>query len=183
MTQFRSTGNASYMGEIYKRYAHLVMGTCIKYLKDEVRAQDAVMDLFAKLLSKLSSFTPENFPGWLYKVTRNHCLEIIRKAGNSPAMESIERTVGWEYWQEEEEAAYVEREIAADEIEAALKELPERQANCIRLFYLRGLSYKEVAEVAGFNLKEVKSHIQNGKRNLRKHLDAFARQYNWKKSI
>jgi DNA-directed RNA polymerase specialized sigma24 family protein len=39
-------------------------------------------------------------------------------------------------------------------------------ANAFRLFYLKELSYKEVADITQLDLKQVKSNIQNGKRNL-----------------
>lgn len=49
----------------------------------------------------------------------------------------------------------------------AVNELKEEQNRCIVAFYFQGLSYQEIVEEEGFTLNEVKSHIQNGKRNLR----------------
>ncbi|MFN8166552.1 MAG: sigma factor-like helix-turn-helix DNA-binding protein [Bacteroidia bacterium] len=45
--------------------------------------------------------------------------------------------------------------------------LNEDQKKCIELFYLREMSYKDISELTGFSLNQVKSFIQNGKRNLK----------------
>lgn len=183
LSQYRETNDASFMGELYKRYAHLVLGTCIKYLKDESMAHDAVSDIFTKLIVKLRTFLPSYFPGWLYKVSQNHCLEILRKDQNRPRMESFETVMEVETIVEPETPDYVRREIVDRELAMALTALPERQRKSIELFFLHGLSYKQVSEKTGFTMNEVKSYVQNGKRNLRIQLTPAAREYGWKKSI
>jgi RNA polymerase sigma-70 factor (ECF subfamily) len=183
LCSYRDTGDASFMGEIYKRYAHLVLGTCIKYLKDESLAHDAVSEIFAKLIVKLRTFSPAYFPGWLYKVSQNYCLEILRKDQNRPRMEPFEGVIELESISEPEIPDYVTREIVDRELAAALACLPERQRKSIELFFLRGLSYKQVSEKTGFSMKEVKSYVQNGKRNLRIHLTPAATENGWKKSV
>jgi RNA polymerase sigma-70 factor (ECF subfamily) len=52
-------------------------------------------------------------------------------------------------------------------MEASLKELNPEQQQCVTLFYLQKKSYQEVSEETGFTLLQVKSYIQNGKRNLK----------------
>lgn len=57
-----------------------------------------------------------------------------------------------------------------DELEQLLKavdELKDEQNRCIVAHYFLGLTYKKIADEEGFSVKQVKSHIQNGKRNLR----------------
>ena len=61
----------------------------------------------------------------------------------------------------------IEKERKLQLLEEAIAELDEAQQRCIRLFYLEEKSYQEVAEISGYNMNQVKSYIQNGKRNLK----------------
>ena len=70
------------LGEYYQRYGHLVMGTSMKYLRNKFDAEDLVMNLFEKLPNKLMSHNIANFKSWLYMVTKNECLMLLRKKGN-----------------------------------------------------------------------------------------------------
>jgi len=62
---------------------------------------------------------------------------------------------------------YVSKEENYQELELCIDQLKEEQKNCIVLFYLQNKSYVEVAEITGYSMKEVKSYLQNGKRNLK----------------
>jgi len=56
--------------------------------------------------------------------------------------------------------------LNAIQIRTILRGLPEQQRICLKLFYLEGYSAKEVAKRTGFTEKQVKSHLQNGRRNF-----------------
>ena len=60
-----------------------------------------------------------------------------------------------------------EKEIQYTLLEKAIEELNEDQRKCIKLFYLKERSYNEIVDETGYSLNEVKSFIQNGKRNLK----------------
>ncbi len=60
-----------------------------------------------------------------------------------------------------------DKEHQFNQLEKAISELNEDQRRCIDLFYLKDKSYNEIAELTGYTLNEVKSFIQNGKRNLK----------------
>jgi RNA polymerase sigma-70 factor (ECF subfamily) len=60
-----------------------------------------------------------------------------------------------------------EKEMQLQQLEVALTHLQDDQRQCLIWFYLEKLSYQQVAERGGYSLMQVKSHIQNGKRNLR----------------
>jgi len=71
-------------------------------------------------------------------------------------------------------------EIDYDEKTMKLKEamtsLNREQGLCVTLFYLEEKSYKEVVEITGFSSNQVKSYIQNGKRNLKLYLESNGRK-------
>lgn len=152
-----------WLGILLQRYTLLLLGTCMKYLKHEEAAKDAVQQVFLKAITELQKYKVVYFKSWLYMVAKNHCLMQLRNKN---------------VFIEVEQEKYVEpNEIRNDEIrdkekslsliESSLDELNEEQKSCVILFYLQKKSYNEIAAHTGYSVLQVKSHIQNGKRNLK----------------
>lgn len=161
VSKFRNEGSSDIIGEIYKRYGHLVMGTCMKYLKNRADAEDMTMTLFEKLPHKLGNHTIERFKSWLYMVTKNECLMLLRKKGHASAEITKELEA-------KDELQHLEaKELQYELLEEAIKELKDEQRKCIELFYIERKSYQEITLLLQLDLKKVKSAIQNGKRNLK----------------
>ena len=158
---YASTGNLEYLGDLFDRYTHLVYGVCLKYLQDEEASKDAVMQIFEKLVVSLRHAEIQQFKSWLYTVVKNYCLMQLRAKRNHDYtdLHSLDNMVD-----EDSEEVAVDRWPL---IERGLETLPTEQQQCIRLFYLEQRSYQEVAELTGYELKKVKSYLQNGKRNLK----------------
>lgn len=157
--------NAAIIGELYIRYGHLVMGTCMKYMKNRFEAEDISMIVFEKLGERITRSTISQFKGWLYTVTRNECLMVLRKKGTVP----LELKYDPSY--EDQLPDKVLQEARIELLEAALRTLKEEQHTCVRLFYLERKSYEEIATQLNIDIKQVKSAIQNGKRNLKIQLE------------
>lgn len=153
------------VGILYERYAHLVFGVCMKYLKNRDESKDAVINIFEKLLNDLKIHQVSNFKSWIHSVARNHCLMLLRKS-NRPGTERDVDELSYKLKAEEEEEAVV-KEIKLQQLENAITQLNEEQKKCIELFYLQDKCYQEVAEITGYSMNTVKSAIQNGKRNLK----------------
>lgn len=155
------------LGILYERYAHLVLGLCLDYLKDRDAARDATMEIFEKVTKKVCAQPIETFRAWLFYTSRNHCVDRIRSAVRK-------RERAQEYLTTVDvESGPNERPLSEERLERlpdALAALPAGQAQCLRLFYLKGHSYAEVSALTGFTAKQVKSYLQNGRRNLRLHL-------------
>lgn len=177
---YKSTSNSEIVGELFKRYTHLVFGVCMKYLKDEDQSKDAVMQIFEKLLSDLHKNEISNFKSWLYSVSKNHCLMFLRKEKTINRVKEEVKINSQQVFMEseDEEHQYIELDNNAKVLLDAVKSLPKEQQICIELFYLKEKSYKEVVEITGHEMKKVKSYIQNGKRNLKIHLDKIKHQTN-----
>ena len=79
LTHYIMSEDTEYFGELYNRYIPLTYGLCLKYLQDEDQAQEAVMQMFEDLLSKISNYEIKAFKPWLYRVAKNHCLQLLRK--------------------------------------------------------------------------------------------------------
>jgi RNA polymerase sigma factor (sigma-70 family) len=158
---YKAYGDSDSFGVLYERYGHLVMGVCLKYLKDEFEAEDLTSKIFEELGQKIRKHTIEHFKGWLYQVTRNECLMFLRK--NKPY---FVREGKFEL-AATEDTGKPEAEIQLTLLESALPQLKSDQEKCLRLFYLEDKSYNEVSQLLHMDLKQVKSAIQNGKRNLK----------------
>ena len=176
--QYKSTNDAVFFAELYQRYTHLVLGTCFKYLKNEAESRDAVMDIFEKLLVDLKKHEVQFFKSWLYMVTKNHCLMQLRKKNDQHVPLDLLKTTD-ENFVENAEAIHLHSQSADDEKELyeALNELNDQQKKCVELFYLKNKCYQDIADETGFTLMQVKSYIQNGKRNLKLILEK--KQSNW----
>lgn len=153
-------------GEIFIRYSPLVMGLCLKYMKSTPKAEDMMMNLFEKLPQKVSSSKIENFKNWLFSVSRNECLMDLRKRKIETS--DIETSL---LYAEDETIKTLEAKINDDmklkKMESAIEELKGEQKICIKMFYMNNASYDSIVQQTGFDLKKVKSSIQNGKRNLK----------------
>lgn len=165
LREYRKTGNLEILGRLYERYMPLVFGLCLKYFKDEDQSKDAVMQIFEELIKKLKIHEVNNFKSWLYTLSRNHCLMVIRSDSKHEFVQIEEKIM--------ENSAFVHLDI--DEIresklhimENCIEKLPTEQRYTISLFFLEQKCYKEVSDITGYDINKVKSYIQNGKRNLK----------------
>ena len=146
----------------------LVYGVCLKYLKDEEQAKDAVMQIFEELVVKAARHEVKQFRGWLYVLARNHCLMQLRKTGRTTVVNIDEVMENSLVLHPEKDEGY-EDNIKA--LERCMQQLSDAQRQSISLFYYDEKCYKEIAGQTGYSLNEVKSYIQNGKRNLKNCLD------------
>jgi RNA polymerase sigma factor (sigma-70 family) len=102
----------------------------------------------------------------LYMVAKNHCLMKLRDRQGKITAEINERHTG-KPQEETDKEELLQNEQTLTLMEAALKELSPEQEQCVTLFYLEKKSYQEVSNQTGYNMLQVKSYIQNGKRNLK----------------
>lgn len=153
-----------WIGRLLERYTLLLLGVCMKYVKDENEAKDCVQQIFLKVLTEVSKYRIDYFKSWLYMVAKNHCLMRLRDNGKKGAKELNEQML---VHSEPEKEELIKNEQTYDLLEDAIAELSEEQRQCVILFYLKKYSYQQVTEKTGFSLLQVKSYIQNGKRNLK----------------
>lgn len=171
LADYRNNHDADLIAGLFDSYIHLVFGVCMKYLENEEESKDAVMQIFEDIIKDLKTHKVDNFKSWLYIVSKNYCLKVIRRRKMQYKFETYERKVNGNRFVEIED----DLDHKLDNVDAlkssflngALESLKSEQRKCIELFYLQEKSYKETMELTGFSLKQVKSYIQNGKRNLK----------------
>ena len=166
LEKFYADHNNVWLGILLQRYTLLLLGVCMKYLKNQEEAKDGVQQIFLKVIQELHKYKVDYFKSWLYMVTKNHCLMKLREKQGKAMVEINERlTIKPE--DETNLQSLIENEHTLELLEASLKELNVEQQQCVTLFYLQKKSYQEVSDETGYNLLQVKSYIQNGKRNLK----------------
>ncbi|MEZ4936589.1 MAG: sigma-70 family RNA polymerase sigma factor [Crocinitomicaceae bacterium] len=163
---YQKTKDKAIVGELFNRYYHMVFGVGLKYLKNSDEAQDITMIAFESLFEKLLQNEVRNFKSWLYRLSCNECLMKLRKESKTSTTE-IE-TLEYRLESNSDELKEKEKqELTFSKLEEGIESLKEEQKICIRMFYLEERSYNEIAVKTNFTLKQVKSFIQNGKRNLK----------------
>jgi RNA polymerase sigma-70 factor (ECF subfamily) len=162
---YKESGEMAILGELYQRYMDLVYGVCLKYFKEPETAKDSVIQVFEELVVKLKKHEVENFRGWLHQLAKNHCLMQLRTPKNLKTVEFKAELV-----QNEENVhlnGVLEKEENFQKLEYCLGTLTKEQEEAIRLFYLDGKCYNEIVEMTGQDWNQVRSFIQNGRRNLK----------------
>jgi RNA polymerase sigma-70 factor (ECF subfamily) len=165
LEHYYQSGDQQWLGILLQRYTLLLLGVCMKYLKNEEEAKDAVQQVFLKALTEASRYKIEFFKSWIYMVAKNHCLMKLRSKSLRFTKELHEEIAI-------EQPPVNKHDFIADELtyttlENCLLELNEEQKQCVTLFYLEKNSYQQIKDKTGYSNMQVKSYIQNGKRNLR----------------
>lgn len=168
LDKFYADHDNEWLGILLQRYTLLLLGVSMKYLKNEEEAKDSVQQIFLKVIQELHKYKVAYFKSWLYMVAKNHCLMRIREKQGKITAELTDRVSSTTQAQEDtDRLTMLQTDHNLELMESALKELNPEQQQCVTLFYLEKKSYQEVSEATGFSMLQVKSYIQNGKRNLK----------------
>ncbi len=178
---YRLHADPADLGLLYDRHLPDAFAVCRRYLAPpDEDAEDAVMQLFEVLLDKLKTHAPANFGAWLYATARNFCLMALRARQRSgpragPRLLAVPEARDMEilatrHLPDDAETTEValETEATLQALEHALGQLPPAQRRCLELFFMEGYSYQQIATALELDLGLVKSHLQNGRRMLRK---------------
>jgi RNA polymerase sigma-70 factor (ECF subfamily) len=163
--RFKQSNDLTLLSELFQRYMDLVYGVCLKYLKQPEDAQDSVMSIFEELTVKLTKHEIGNFKNWLYTLAKNHCLMRLRSEKKQFSVHQEPELMQLE--ENEHLNSVLEKEENLNKLELCLEQLQDDQRRAIELFYLEGKCYNEIATITGIEWNKVRSHIQNGRRNLK----------------
>jgi RNA polymerase sigma-70 factor (ECF subfamily) len=175
LERWYSDHNNEWLGVLLQRYTLLLLGVCMKYVKDGEEARDCVQQIFVKVITELPKYRVEYFKSWIYTIARNHCLMKLRDQHGRAAELSESMLAAWD--EEPGKNVHREKEQLLQWMGESLEELGKEQKLCVILFYLDKRSYQEIASSTGFTLMQVKSYIQNGKRNLRLFMEKKAGEF------
>nr|NQU89405.1 sigma-70 family RNA polymerase sigma factor [Bacteroidota bacterium] len=162
--------DTEFLGELFGRYMHLVYGVCLKYFKEPERSKDTVILIYEKVQHEIVNHEIDNFKNWLYVVTKNFCLMELRKSNTTRITLVPDENQLAEIMEKESELHPIDNDnggVPEDELNDCIEKLKDEQKQCIRLFYFENKCYREISDMLRVEEKRVKSHIQNGKRNLK----------------
>ena len=165
LENFYARHENEWLGILLQRYTLLLLGVCMKYMKNEEEAKDCVQHIFLKVIEELHKYKVEYFKSLLYMVAKNHCLMKLRYKQGKISTEIETQTIAAP--EESNKNELQETDHILDVMEGSLQELNNEQQQCVTLCYLQKKSYQQISEMTGFTMMQVKSHIQNGKRNLK----------------
>lgn len=164
MAGVRSRDGAAFES-LYDTHHRLVYGVALRMLGQPGAAEDVTQAVFLKIWSSPELFSSGNFPGWLVRMTRNRCLDVLRSKshGQAELPEQLPDDVPME------ERAFAS--IDAANVRAALAQLPAEQREPIEMGFFGGVTHEEIARQTGIALGTVKTRIRTGLRRLRAALD------------
>ena len=176
--QFGQSNDQIWLLRLFQKYEHLIYGVCLKYSQDPDWSKDLSSQIYEKLLSKTPDLRTTNFKSWLFGLCKNHCIDQLRKQDKKTSVLEkfkefqIQQEAHVEFSQEQRLIIEEEDDKAKRAIKMASKELSTQQILCLNLFYIQRLSYFEICQETGMNTQMVKSHLQNGKRKMRRYISS-----------
>ncbi len=171
---YKDTGKEMYVATLFLRYIDKIYLIAQDYMADRAETKDMVMIVFEKVLKNLKKTEVQSFKNWVHTIVKNECHYHYRTRNNQSkklkewseterkSLNSVESNPLLHLIEEEK------KKKRNSTLTKALNTLNEKQRICIQLLFFEQKSYKEIAQITGFSDKEIKSHIQNGKKNLKK---------------
>lgn len=172
-------GHIASFEELISTHQQKVYNIALRMLANEQDAFDASQEVFLKVYKNLDKFQENSsFSTWLYRITTNTCLDMLRKNKDKKNDVSIDSQIAFEdgeaSFQLEDKEADVEEEILMKErrqaLYLAMEQLTPEHKKMIVLRELQGMSYQEIAEVTGSSIGTVKSKINRARISLKNSL-------------
>jgi len=158
-------GDGEAFNALIGKYEKRIYNTAYKFMRNEYDAQDAAQDAIIKLYSNLRKFSFNSaFSTWMYRVTANTCLDMLRRRKPETGIEEFERMALSADGNPAEET--VNRELG-ESIKNAIRKLPEKYIPVIVLKDMEGLKYEEIADALHISVGTVKSRISRAREKLR----------------
>ena len=160
--RFRRSGDRHAFDRLVERHQRWVQGVCARILRSDELARDATQDVFSRALGAIGGWRGDNFPGWLKAIAVNCSLTMVDREKRWAPLEATPDPPAPARDPEEQLLASERSERAR----AIIARLPEKQRLVFVMKYIDGCSYDDIERLTGFSNKEVKSFLQNARRNF-----------------
>jgi RNA polymerase sigma-70 factor (ECF subfamily) len=162
---------------LVERYQRKVYAIAYAMLRDREDALDVVQESFIKVHRHLASFEAKSsFYTWLYRIVTNLCLDLLRRRGRGREAPyddgSVHGTEGSGVFSDGDPAAVLRRREILQAVQESLHELSDKHRSVIVMRELQGMSYGEMAAVAGCSKGTIMSRLFHARRNMQRLLRA-----------
>ncbi len=157
--------DSTYFTVLYRRYASKVFAKCISMLADDGQARDATQDIFIKVLLNLSKFTEQSsFSTWVYSITYNYCIDLIRKKKKMPLIftEDVGK-VSRDTDEIDDIPDSVLLEMEQNRLEKVMEYLPPGDKAILLMKYIDDLSIRDIGAVLNKTESAIKMQIMRAK--------------------
>lgn len=158
------------LGLIYERYARLVFSICARIIKDSGEAQDLVHEVFLCLYRQAALFDPNKGTArsWLLQIAYHRCFDWkkhLKSRHGFGQPDGASRGIG--FARESAVPDFAGQILWNPRMVAAFNQLTSEQQTSLRMYYLDGLTFQEIAEQLGCAKGNVKNHVYRGLAHLR----------------
>ena len=161
--EYLKSQNQVYFSQLYRRYAGKVFGKCLSILKNSEEANDAVQDIFVKIMLNLGNFGEKSqFSTWVYSITYNFCIDVIRKKKKEKTLFSDDMERAPDVAEDEIPDEYL---LAMDVkyLKQVLEDLPTGDRMILLMKYQDDMSIRDIAETIDKTESAVKMKIKRAK--------------------
>lgn len=159
---YLETQNSRYFDQLYSKYATKVYSKCISLLKAEASAQDATQDIFLKIFLNLSKFGGKSkFSTWIYSITYNYCIDLIRKKKKHGSIFSDELERVPDVIEEVPDSTLLEMEVK--KLKVVLETIPVGDKAVLLMKYQDSMSIREISEVLNKSESAIKMKLKRAK--------------------
>ncbi|MCF2490403.1 RNA polymerase sigma factor [Dyadobacter sp. CY347] len=163
---FLESGENRYFEKLYDRYALKVFQKCHSLTRDASKAEDLTHDVFLKLVFKMNTFKKgAKFSTWLYTVTYNHCMDLMRSnkkkvvtvhAENADCIEDIDL-----------DSVFATEEVNTKILKQALDQLLPEEKTLLYMKYMDDRSIRYIASLSQITESAVKMRLLRSREKLR----------------
>ncbi len=158
--RFVEKNDSEAFDKLVARHRGWILRVCRRFLRSNDLAEDAAQEVFARCLEKLPTLESQNLAGWLKAIAVNCCLNILEKEKRWTTLDDTR-----ERGEDSVERSIIDSE-KLERVIRCMEGLSDKQRIVFSMKYIDGRSYEEIQQLTGFTAKEVKSFLQNARRNF-----------------
>lgn len=163
LVNLSKNGDTDAFSELVRRHQHIVYNVSYRFMRDQALAEDMAQDAFLKAFRLLKGFRGDcSFSTWMYRVTCSVCLTELNRRKRRGEVELLPTHAG------EALSPQLESSDLPEHIRRCVGLLPDRYAQIITLYYLKGTNYDEIAQVMEIPMGTLKTWMFRARKQLRK---------------
>lgn len=160
-------GEKRFQDKLFKKYASLLYGICLRYAKNKMEAEDVLQEVFVKIYTNIHTYHHDgSFEGWLRRIAVNTSITYYRKNLKHAFQEDIDDVVQ----HRNDPVQYEDLEYTKEELMGCINKLPVGYKTVFNLYVIEGFMHKEIADMLGVDVNTSKSQLSRAKTYLQKEL-------------